>query len=109
VSGKRIIARERANRDADEAVDYYLREAGEKAALGFIDDLERAYRHIARHPASGSPRYGHELELPGLRSWPLKRYPYLVFFVERQDHIDVWRILHARRDIPEWMRKSQES
>lgn len=109
MSGKRIIARERANRDADEAVDYYLREAGEKAALGFIDDLERAYRHIARHPASGSPRYGHELELPGLRSWPLKRYPYLVFFVERQDHIDVWRILHARRDIPEWMRKSQES
>ena len=109
MSGKRIIPRERANRDANEAVDYYLDKAGEKAALGFINELERAYRHIARHPASGSPRYAHELDLPGLRFWPLKRYPYLVFFVERQDHIDVWRILHASRDIPKWMRKSRES
>lgn len=107
MSPKRIIPRQRANRDIDEAVDYYLRDAGEKAALGFIDALDRAYRHIARHPATGSPRYAHELDLPGLRSWPLKRYPYLVFYVERDDHIDVWRILHAERDIPAWMREPE--
>jgi toxin ParE1/3/4 len=107
VSPKRIIPRQRANRDIDEAVDYYLRDAGEKAALGFIDALDRAYRHIPRHPATGSPRYAHELDLPGLRSWPLKRYPYLVFYVERDDHIDVWRILHAERDIPAWMREPE--
>jgi len=107
VSPKQIIPRQRANRDVDEAVDYYLRDAGEKAALGFIDALDRAYRHIARHPATGSPRYAHELDLPGLRSWPLKRYPYLVFYVERDDHIDVWRILHAERDIPAWMREPE--
>jgi toxin ParE1/3/4 len=104
VSLKRIIPREQANRDIDAALDHYLSEAGEKAALGFIDALERAFRHIARHPATGSPRYAHELDLPGLRSWPLRRYPYLVFFVERDDHIDVWRILHGERDIPAWMR-----
>jgi toxin ParE1/3/4 len=104
VSPKRIIPREQANRDIDAALDHYLSEAGEKAALGFIDALERAFRHIARHPATGSPRYAHELDLPGLRSWPLRRYPYLVFFVERDDHIDVWRILHGERDIPAWMR-----
>ena len=107
MSPKQIIPRQRANRDIDEAVDYYLRDAGEKAALGFIDALDRAYRHIARHPATGSPRYAHELDLPGLRSWPLKRYPYLVFYVERDDHIDVWRILHAERDIPAWMREPE--
>ena len=107
MSPKQIIPRQRANRDVDEAVDYYLRDAGEKAALGFIDALDRAYRHIARHPATGSPRYAHELDLPGLRSWPLKRYPYLVFYVERDDHIDVWRILHAERDIPAWMREPE--
>lgn len=106
---KRIIPRERANRDADEAVDYYLAEAGAKVALGFIDALEQAYRHIARHPATGSIRYGHELDLPGLRCWPLKRYPYLIFFVERDDHIDVWRILHAERDIPAWMREPYDT
>lgn len=109
MSPKRIIPRERANRDIDEAVDHYLGEGGEKATLGFIDALEQAYRHIARHPATGSPRYAHELELPGLRSWPLKRYPYLVFFVEHDEHIDVWRILHGGRDIPAWMREPQDT
>lgn len=104
MSAKRIIPRERANRDVAEAVDHYRSEAGEKAALGFIDALEQAYRHIAGHPATGSQRHAHELDLPGLRFWPLKGYPYLVFFVERSDHIDVWRVLHGERDIPAWMR-----
>ena len=45
----------------------------------------------------------HELNLPGLRFWPLTRYPHLVFYVERPDHIDVWRVLHGTRDIPQWM------
>jgi len=78
----------------------YLDESAAQAALGLVDALERAYSHIARHPATGSARYALELNLPGLRSWPLKRYPYLVFYVERADHIDVWRVLHAQRDIP---------
>jgi toxin ParE1/3/4 len=33
----------------------------------------------------------------------LSRYPYLLFYVERQDHIDVWRVLHSQRDIPAWL------
>ena len=100
---KPIIPRALANRDVDEAVEYSLGEGSEQAALGFIDALEQAYSHIGRHPASGSPRYTHELNLPGLRCWPLKHYPQLVFYVERTDHIDVWRILHGQRDIPAWM------
>jgi toxin ParE1/3/4 len=73
------------------------------AALGFIDALERAYAHIGRHPAVGSPRYAHDLDVPGLRFWALRRYPYLVFYVERSDHVDIWRVLHSQRDIPAWM------
>ncbi len=109
MSSKQIVPRERANRDVDAAIDYYLGEAGEKVALGFIDSLEQAYRHIASHPATGSPRYAHELDLPDLRSWPLGRYPYLVFFVERDDHIDIWRVLHGERDIPASLRVIEES
>lgn len=103
MKAKPVIPREAAHRDVDEAVEYYLAEGSEQAALGFIDALEQAYGHIGRHPATGSPRYAHELDLPGLRVWPLKRYPYLVFYVEREDHIDVWRVLHSQRDIPAWM------
>jgi toxin ParE1/3/4 len=108
VKVKPVIPRELANRDVDEAIAYYRNEGSEQAALGFIDALEQAYAHIGRHPATGSPRYAHELDLPGLRSWPLKQYPHLVFYVEREDHIDVWRVLHGQRDIPGWMHEPDE-
>ena len=103
MSAKPIVPRELANRDVENAIDYYLSENADQAALGFIDALEKAYTHISRHPATGSSRYAHELDLPGLRFWPLPRYPHLVFYVEHENHIDVWRVLHGQRDIPEWM------
>ena len=67
-----------------------------------------AYVHIGRHPATGSPRYAHELNLPGLRFQPLRRYPYLVFHLERSDHVVVWRVLQGQRDIPAWMQDPEE-
>lgn len=103
MTAKPIIPRELANRDVDEAVAYYLGEGAADAALDFIDALEEAYRHIGLYPATGSPRYAHELNLPGLRCWPLSSYPHLVFYVEHPDQIDVWRVLHGHRDIPAWM------
>ncbi|MBI5784986.1 MAG: type II toxin-antitoxin system RelE/ParE family toxin [Rhodocyclales bacterium] len=100
---KPVIPRERANRDVDESIAYYLSEGSEQVALAIIDSLEQAYAHIGRHPATGSPRYAHELEIPGLRAWPLKRFPHLVCYLEHTDHIDVWRVLHGQRDIPAWL------
>lgn len=105
MKSKAVIPRELANQDIEEAIAYYLSEAAEQAALGFIDALEQAYAHIGRHPGTGSSRYAHELNLPDLRVWSLARYPYLVFYVEQPDHIDVWRVLHSQRDIPAWMQE----
>jgi toxin ParE1/3/4 len=104
VSPKRIERRPSADRDIDSAVEFYLREAGQSQALGFSAALEQALDHIARHPAAGSPRYGYELGLPGLRSWPLQRFPFLIFYADRDDHIEVLRILHAERDIAAHLR-----
>jgi toxin ParE1/3/4 len=103
MKSKPIVPRSDANRDVDEAIEHYLSENAESAALGFVDALERAYEHISRHAATGSPRYAHTLNIPGLRFWPLTRYPYLVFYIEFDDHIDVWRMLHGQRDIPAWL------
>lgn len=100
---KPVLRRAVADQDIADAVNHYRDEAGEKTALNFVQALEHAIDHIARHPASGSPRHAHDLDLPGLRSWPLKRFPYLVFYLERDDHIDVWRVLRQERDIPAWM------
>jgi toxin ParE1/3/4 len=107
MSAKPVVPRQQARRDAEDAIDHYAREAGLQVVLGFIDALEAAYTAIASRPAAGSPRYAHELNLPGLRYRALRRYPYLVFYVEREDRVDVWRLLHAKRDIPTWMHEPE--
>ena len=104
MSRKPVRPRRLARQDVEAALGYYIAEAGTEVALGFIDSVQATYRAIADRPAAGSPRYAQELALPGLRSRAVKRYPYLVFYIERDDHIDVWRVLHAERDIPAWMR-----
>jgi toxin ParE1/3/4 len=105
---KPVIPRELALRDVEQAVAYYLNEGAPSAALGLIDALEKAYAHIGRHPGTGSPRYAHELNLAGLRFWPLISYPHGVFYIEKADHIDVWRVLHGQRDIPAWLQTESD-
>lgn len=100
---KRIVPRKQAHDDVTGAVDHYAREGGPDLALDFVEALEAAYHAIAEYPGIGSPRYAHELNLPGLRHRRLARFPWLVFYVERDDHIDVWRVFDARRDIPAWL------
>ena len=100
---KPVVSRALASADAQGAIDHYIEEAGPDVALGFIDALQRAYASIGEAPATGSPRWAHELNIPGLRTMRLKGYPWLVFYIELEQHIDVWRILHAKRDIPAWM------
>ncbi len=106
MKSRRVVLREKAAKDVEEAVDYYLSQGAERAASGLIDALETAFAQIARFPTAGSPRYGLELNLPGLRSWPLHGFPYLLFYLERGTHVDVWRVLHQERDIPAWMREA---
>jgi len=108
VRAKPVVPRELAKQDVEDVLAYYMAENAEAAALGFIDALAQTYAHIGRHPATGSPRYAHELNLARLRFWRLTRHPYLVFYVERSDHIDVWRVVQGQRDIPMWMQDPEE-
>lgn len=100
---KPVVLRAKAANDTDEAITYYLEAASKRVAAGFIQELEQAYTQISRHPNIGSARYAYELNLPGLRTWPLGRYPYLIFYIETPSEIDVWRILHQQRSIPSWL------
>ena len=109
MSGKPVVLRERARRDIDEAIEHHLSEAGPAVALTFIDAVEDTLRQIGKRPASGSPRYAHELEIPGLRFRSIAWCPYLVFYVETEAEIDVWRVLHGARVIPAWLRQPHEA
>ncbi len=96
-----------AANDIDAGVAYYRNEAGQQIALDFVNALESAINHLRLHPLSGSLRFAYELEIPELRSWPLQKFPYLVFYMPDNDHIDIWRVLHARRDIPAYLTEDQ--
>jgi len=95
-----------ARSDAEEAAAWYGEQGGPALELAFADALESATKTIARHPAIGSSRHAALLKLQDMRFWPLKGFPYLIFYVERETHVDLWRVLHAQRDIPAWMQES---
>ena len=104
---KPVRLRRLAAEDIDAALDHYLSQAGNDVAARFAS-VERAITHVGRHPNHGSLRFAYELEIPDLRCWPLQRFPYLVMYVERDTEIDVWRVLHTRRDIPSTLVDSDE-
>ena len=95
MSGKPVVLRDLARDDIEEAVDHYLSEAGAAVALAFIDAAEAALRRICELPGSGLPRYAYELEIAGLRFLATERFPYLIFYMEREAEIEVWRMLRT--------------
>ena len=96
---KPLVRLLQADLDVEEALSYYAVEAPHMELL-FLDALQKAYSHIQRQPGTGSLRYAHALDIPGLRFWPCQRFPHMVFYVESDDHIALVRILHGSRDVP---------
>jgi len=97
---KPVIPSRRALRDIDDAWSYYFGEAGAAVAERFLDALEAAATLLGRQPGIGSPRWAHELNVEGLRCWSLTGYPYLLFYFEHDDAVELARLLHAANDIP---------
>lgn len=107
MTAKAVLRREQAQKDVEQAADYYFRQGGVDLELRFLEAIESAVTSIAEHPGIGSPRYAELLQLPGLRFVLVKVFPYLIFYVEREEHVDVWRVLHGQRDIPAWLEAQQ--
>lgn len=96
-------------RDVRQTTAWYRKEGGTTLALRWVAAVEAALRHIEEHPQTGITRYAAHLKLDALRFWPIDGFPYLVFYVEREQQIDVGRVLHGKRDIPAWMNPAQPS
>lgn len=102
-----VLRRRLANDDIEAAINYYLAEAGVEIAVSFVKNLEEAIENISKHPAAGSLHYGYELQIPGMRYWIMKRFPYLVFYLEADDRIEIARVLQGRMDIPAQISEAQ--
>ena len=105
---KPLILSERARRDFVSIVDFYNSEASFDVARSFRSALRAEFDHLSLFPGSGSPRYAPIVDMPDLRSWPIKGFPYLVLYAEQESSIDVYRLLHTARDIPESLSEDME-
>lgn len=104
-----VCLRPAAGADILAAAGDYRADSGLGIALAFIDAVDRTLYEIARTPGSGSPAYAETLGIPGLRAVAIRSFPHRIFFREAASGIDVWRVLHGRREIPEALRHPAES
>lgn len=92
-----------ALRDIDEAAAWYGEQGGLALEVAFANALESALKTLMQHPGVGSSRHAVLLRLKDLRAWPLKGFPYLIFYIECDTDIVIWRVLQMQRDIPAWI------
>ena len=100
MNSKPVVLRDQALQDFGQVVAFYRSDASPRIARSFAVAAQEAFRHISRFPGSGSQRIASAVPLDGLRSWPVKGFPFLIFYKEESLTIDVYRILHTARDIP---------
>lgn len=72
----------------------YIAQDSEQAADALIDEIIQRLPKLAAFPDMGRKR---DDLLKGLRSFPVKSY--VLFYRRIQEGIEIFRILHGRRDI----------
>jgi toxin ParE1/3/4 len=68
-----------------------------------------ALDQVELEPGMGSPRLGKLLGIPGLRTWRVGKFPLVWCYFEREDHLDVVRLLGERQDIAAILRDESGS
>ena len=96
---KRIIISPKASQDLDNHFAY-IAENNVETALHFFDSVRVTIAQLARIPGVGSFYPISNPRLQGLQKWAVKHYrKYLIFYIVREDAIEVLRILYATQDI----------
>lgn len=96
---KPAILRTQAQRDRLAEVRYYRKEAGSRVAVRLVNATNAALDQMEEEPGIGSPVLGKMLDIPELRTWRVPKFPLLWFCFERDDHLDVVRLLGERQDL----------
>ncbi len=87
-----------ARADIDAAVDWYEdRQAG--LARRFLAEVDRCLAIAAEHPLRFAIKHR------DIRCAPVRRFPYLIYFVAEQKRIVVLAVFHVRRDPIVWQER----
>lgn len=98
---RRIVIRPKAGVDLDEQFAYIAANNFD-AALRFFDAARQTFSQLAQMPGIGSVYNIENPRLVGLRKWAVRGFDkHLIFYVERDESIEIVRLLHAARDLPE--------
>lgn len=91
--------RPQALRDQQAQARFYRQEAGHRVAVQLVNASNAALDQLGQDPGIGSPSLGAILGIPGLRTWRVSKFPLLWLYFERDDCLDVIRLLGERQDI----------
>ncbi len=70
----------------------YLAKESPQAAVGFLDAVEQVAADLRRFPEAG-----YRTDQPGVRSLPIRRYRYRVYYQVAPDAVRIIRIRHTSR------------
>ena len=85
-----ICLRPRAEADLSDAFAWY-EERIPGLGAAFLRSVDVCLARIQRHPEAYPKAH------PRVRRAPIRRFPYGVFYLVREDRIDVLAVYHARR------------
>ncbi|TAL20924.1 MAG: type II toxin-antitoxin system RelE/ParE family toxin [Nitrospirae bacterium] len=94
-----VIFRLQARREFNEAGDWYEQE---RTGLGleFLAEIERLIQRIADNPKQFPILYR------DVRKAVVRRFPYCVYFRERDQHIVVLAVFHSARNPAVWKQRA---
>lgn len=96
---KPALLRPLAKDDRRAEVRYYREKAGQAVAIRLVTQMRLALGQIELNAGIGSPRLGQIAEVTELRAWRVTGFPLVWLYFERQDQLDVIRLLGERQDI----------
>ena len=85
--------------DLVQMASYYAKEGGKDLGERAFNAAVGALDAVQRRPGMGSPRLGQLCGIPSLRARRVPGFPMQWFYFEREDDLDVVRLIGDRRDI----------
>ena len=85
----------RARSDIDH-IHEYIAEHNKSAARAVVRQIRSTSELLARYPG-----LGRQTDAPGVRVFPVARYPYLVYHRVHENNVIIIHVRDGRRDTPE--------
>ena len=94
-----LILRKEAENDVKEAYDWY---ESQRKNLGraFVAEIDRTLETIEEHPET------HAQIFRSVRRSLCRRFPYAIYFVQRNSDVIVLAVLHQRRHPTSWLKRT---